>query len=122
MHVLVHAQATRVIQTGTVKGVPSFHAVEFGNGLTNSGKLIVNCSDILRLHGTSGPFQIVNATKEVILSCGPIGTPHLLQLSGIGDAAKLAAVGIKSTINNPHVGQNITDHACVSFTQFLSLY
>ncbi|TDL15491.1 aryl-alcohol-oxidase from pleurotus Eryingii [Rickenella mellea] len=94
MHVLVHAQATKIIQTGTVKGRPSFHAVQFGDGLN-----------------LTGPFHAVNATKEIIVSCGPIGTPHLLQLSGIGDAKALAQVGIKSVINNPHVGQNMTDHS-----------
>jgi choline dehydrogenase len=58
-----------------------------------------------------GPFTVVNATKEIIVSCGPIGTPHLLQLSGIGDPQKLSAAGIDTVIANPHVGINMTDHA-----------
>ena len=51
----------------------------------------------------------VNA-KEVILCGGAINSPQLLQLSGIGNAAELQALGIKSVADVPGVGENLQDH------------
>ncbi|MDQ3155926.1 MAG: choline dehydrogenase [Actinomycetota bacterium] len=51
----------------------------------------------------------VNA-KEVILCGGAINSPQLLQLSGIGNAAELQALGIKSVTDLPGVGENLQDH------------
>lgn len=48
--------------------------------------------------------------KEIILSTGSIGTPHILLHSGIGDDAELATLGIPSTLHLPDVGKNLTDH------------
>jgi choline dehydrogenase len=50
------------------------------------------------------------ASKEVILSAGPIGSPHLLQLSGIGDSDTLKAAGVEVKHHLPGVGQNLQDH------------
>ncbi|GAA5444506.1 oxygen-dependent choline dehydrogenase [Microbulbifer sp. NBRC 101763] len=50
------------------------------------------------------------ARREVILSAGPIGSPHLLQLSGIGDPDTLAEAGIELQHELPGVGQNLQDH------------
>ncbi|WP_028111865.1 choline dehydrogenase [Ferrimonas kyonanensis] len=50
------------------------------------------------------------AAEEVILSAGPIGSPHLLQLSGIGAPQTLAAAGIELRHSLPGVGQNLQDH------------
>ena len=52
----------------------------------------------------------VEANKEVILSAGPIGSPHILQLSGIGDPDHLRDAGIEVTHELPGVGQNLQDH------------
>lgn len=57
----------------------------------------------------------MTAKTEVIVSCGSVSTPQLLQLSGIGDAAKLKAVGVEPILNLPDVGQHLQDHAL--FTQ-----
>jgi choline dehydrogenase len=54
--------------------------------------------------------MIVKAACEVILSAGAIGTPHLLQLSGIGPAALLQKVGIPVLKDAPAVGSNLQDH------------
>ncbi|GLO63086.1 oxygen-dependent choline dehydrogenase [Vibrio sp. MACH09] len=48
--------------------------------------------------------------KEVILSAGSIGSPHILQLSGIGNAATLADAGIDLVHELPGVGENLQDH------------
>lgn len=50
------------------------------------------------------------ARREVILSAGAIGSPHLLQLSGIGPADVLKAAGIGVKHELPGVGQNLQDH------------
>lgn len=48
--------------------------------------------------------------KEVILCGGAINSPQLLQLSGIGNAAELQALGIQSVVDLPGVGENLQDH------------
>ena len=50
------------------------------------------------------------ARREVILSGGPINSPQLLKLSGVGPAAELAALGIPIVHDLPGVGENLQDH------------
>jgi choline dehydrogenase len=50
------------------------------------------------------------ATRETVLAAGAIGSPQLLQLSGIGDPALLAAHGIAVRHALPGVGANLQDH------------
>ena len=57
-----------------------------------------------------GKTVIANASREVILSAGAVGTPHLLMLSGIGPAAHLAEMGIDLRFDLPGVGENLNDH------------
>jgi choline dehydrogenase len=52
----------------------------------------------------------VFAAREVILCAGSIGTPQLLQLSGIGPAALLRQHGIATVRDLPGVGENLQDH------------
>ncbi|NRA59952.1 MAG: choline dehydrogenase [Psychrobium sp.] len=52
----------------------------------------------------------VMVNKEVILSAGPIGSPHILQLSGIGAKDVLEEAGIEVKHELPGVGQNLQDH------------
>jgi len=57
-----------------------------------------------------GNQQSLSARREVILSAGPIASPHLLQLSGIGPAAVLQQAGIDVVHDLPGVGENLQDH------------
>jgi choline dehydrogenase len=57
-----------------------------------------------------GQRVTVRAAAEVILSAGAIGSPQILQLSGIGDAQHLKRLGIDVTVDMPAVGQNLQDH------------
>lgn len=57
-----------------------------------------------------GQSLSVQAHNEVILSAGAIGSPQLLQLSGIGDARHLTNLGIAVVKDLPGVGQNLQDH------------
>ncbi|KAH8657964.1 GMC oxidoreductase [Xylariales sp. PMI_506] len=53
------------------------------------------------------------ASKEVIVCAGSIGSPQVLEVSGIGDAAHLGSFGLHVYIDNPNVGENLQDHAYV---------
>ena len=53
---------------------------------------------------------VVRARGELILCAGAIGTPQLLQLSGIGPRALLQKRGIAVQLEQPGVGQNLQDH------------
>jgi choline dehydrogenase len=57
--------------------------------------------------------RVVRANLEVILCCGAINTPRLLQLSGVGDASHLSALGIPVIHHLPGVGESLTDHYSV---------
>jgi choline dehydrogenase-like flavoprotein len=46
----------------------------------------------------------------VVLAAGAVGTPHLLELSGIGDGARLSGLGIETVRHLPGVGENLQDH------------
>lgn len=76
-------------------------------------------------HVTGVTFQInqtheitVVTTKETILSAGSIGTPKILQLSGIGPEKHLTRLNI-STVRNLHTGFSLQNHITVPlFIQF----
>jgi len=57
-------------------------------------------------------FEIF-ANKEIILCAGAIGTPHLLQVSGIGDAENLKSIGIEPLFEIKNVGEGLQDHYAV---------
>lgn len=52
---------------------------------------------------------------ELVLSAGAIQSPHLLMLSGVGDAEHLSTLGINTTMHLPGVGQNLHDHPAWCF-------
>ena len=55
-----------------------------------------------RLHATAG--------AETVLAAGSIGSPTILQRSGIGDSEQLRTLGIRSQLHSPGVGNNLQDH------------
>jgi len=52
----------------------------------------------------------LRARREVILSAGAVQSPQLLELSGIGQGARLQALGIEVVRDLPGVGENLQDH------------
>jgi 4-pyridoxate dehydrogenase len=58
----------------------------------------------------NGETKIVHADREVILAGGAINSPHLLMLSGIGDADELRRHDIPLKSHRPSVGKNLQDH------------
>jgi choline dehydrogenase len=61
-----------------------------------------------------GARSIVRSRREVIIACGAYGSPQLLQLSGIGEAAALQSLGIGPLLDLPAVGKNLHDHPAAS--------
>jgi choline dehydrogenase len=57
-----------------------------------------------------GDSRSAKASREVILAAGSIGSPQLLQLSGIGPGALLQQHGIPVVHDSPEVGSNLQDH------------
>ena len=62
-----------------------------------------------------GATITVRARREVILSAGSIGSPMILQLSGVGPAEVLQAAGVPVIHELPGVGENLQDHLEVYF-------
>ena len=52
----------------------------------------------------------LQATREIILSAGAIGSPQILMVSGVGDDKELATLGIERVAHNPAVGKHLQDH------------
>lgn len=64
----------------------------------------------VELRCADGSTVQIKARREVILSTGVIGTPTLLERSGIGDREVLANAGIRPQLHLPGVGCNFQDH------------
>ncbi|KAF9036203.1 GMC oxidoreductase [Panaeolus papilionaceus] len=92
-HVILQQQVTKLITkdsrppTGPVR----FTGVEFAAG-------------------PAAPRQTAQATKEIIISAGVIGSPRLLQLSGIGRRSLLEKLKVPVLVDLPGVGSNYQDH------------
>nr|BCL40476.1 alcohol oxidase [Ogataea minuta] len=65
------------------------------------------------------PTRTFKARKQIVVSCGTISSPLVLQRSGIGAAHKLRQAGIKPIVDLPGVGENFQDHYCF-FTPYYS--
>lgn len=84
LRVLTHAQAeTLIIEEGEVRGVVYHHGDQ---------------------------RKEARAARETILSAGAIGSPHLLELSGVGRGDALRAAGITPRVEVPAIGENLQDH------------
>ncbi|MFT4130139.1 GMC family oxidoreductase [Labrys sp. (in: a-proteobacteria)] len=66
------------------------------------------CTGVILRRG--GERVEVQARREVILSAGAVGSPQILQLSGIGPAGLLQSHGIEVVHDLPGVGENLQDH------------
>ncbi|KAK0217032.1 aryl-alcohol-oxidase from pleurotus Eryingii [Armillaria fumosa] len=99
LHVLIHAHVTRILPSDNPS--PSVFPT-------------VHC--ILATMHILAPLIL----KELILSAGAIGSPHILLNSGIGDRTELSALGIRPVLHLPGVGKNLTDHPSYVFTFFVN--
>lgn len=58
----------------------------------------------------AGEEKTFLAARETILSAGAIGSPHILELSGVGRGEVLRAAGIAPRVEVPGLGENLQDH------------
>ncbi|MED5620734.1 GMC family oxidoreductase [Ideonella sp. BN130291] len=70
------------------------------------GGLRCTGAEVVTPHGV----ETVHASRELVLSAGAIGSPQILQLSGIGPAELLQRHGVPVVHHLPGVGQNLQDH------------
>lgn len=76
-------------------------------------KLAISCTDgVKRATGVVlvANGELIQARREVLLSAGSIGSPQILQLSGVGSGALLRQNGIDVVHDLPGVGENLQDH------------
>ncbi|KAJ6551626.1 pyranose dehydrogenase [Mycena capillaripes] len=95
LHILLNTHVLRLLANKTTAGV-AFHGLELSQDSS------------------------LTAHKEIILSAGAVGTPSILQHSGVGNAAALRALGVLPLLDLPSVGGNASDHPVLSVTWAVS--
>jgi choline dehydrogenase len=120
-----HYEGSAYIQISTRNGLRSNSAFEYLRpakkrknltvltGAEAARVLIENKSAVGVEFRQNGTLVRVRANREVILSAGPLQSPKLLELSGIGDAGLLTKHGISVVHHLPGVGENLRDHTDV---------
>ena len=63
-----------------------------------------------------GSLERAEAGREILLSAGAVDSPHLLQLSGVGDPEHLGRIGVPVVHALPGVGKNMQDHYVTRMT------
>ncbi|KAJ9308475.1 CAZyme family AA3 [Paecilomyces variotii] len=58
----------------------------------------------------NGRSHIIRAKREVLLCGGTLGSPQLLEVSGVGSPSVLKSIGVEALIENENVGENLQDH------------
>jgi alcohol oxidase len=69
----------------------------------------------------NSPYTTVRAKKMVIVSAGALGTPLILERSGVGNPDLLKKLGIKVVSALPSVGENYQDHHLITYPYYSSL-
>lgn len=108
LHVLVETQVQRVIfdQNHHATGVEITPNPEF---------------QITTPLSQPAPTGFIRAKKQVMVSCGALGSPVLLERSGIGGAQLLNKIGVPVVSDLPGVGENLQDHHLVLYPYKTSL-
>jgi choline dehydrogenase len=65
---------------------------------------------------SGGVVRQARAAREVLLCAGAIGSPQLLERSGVGDPIRLQALGVPLVARSPEVGENLVEHLQVRCT------
>jgi choline dehydrogenase-like flavoprotein len=64
----------------------------------------------VELEDHAGDVVFIRTRQEVVLAAGALGSPYILQHSGVGEAKHLTSLGIKPVVDLPEVGRNLQDH------------
>ncbi|KAK7052974.1 hypothetical protein VNI00_004294 [Paramarasmius palmivorus] len=90
------------------------HKVSLEDDSNNPGSKVATGVDFVY----DGVTKSAKAKKEVILSAGALGSPRILELSGIGNPEVLSKFSIPTVIDLPSVGENLQDHTmCFAIAQ-----
>jgi choline dehydrogenase-like flavoprotein len=112
-----------VYRTGPNKGKRSYAARGYFEDNAHRENLHVLCDAMVtkivldghRATGVNfvfaGSTHQIGVNREVIVSCGSIQSPQILELSGIGDPDVLKKAGVECKIVNKGIGANYQDHA-----------
>lgn len=104
--------AAKAFLRPTCYGRPNFemwtgaHVRRLVFGRDASGALRCEGAEVVTPHGV----ETVRAERELILAAGAIGSPQILQLSGVGPGELLQAQGVPVLLDLPGVGGNLQDH------------
>lgn len=121
-HIGFYQTLATITRTGPHKGKRSYSARAYFEPNSGRPNLIVTSEALVRkviLDGdraTGASFEQrgkqfdVKVKREVIVCGGVVGSPQILELSGIGDPEPLRKVGIECKIENRAVGENLQDH------------
>lgn len=118
-----HYEGTSYLQYSTTRGFRSSSATGYLKPARDRSNLdvMVNANvtrvlienkravgiEVLR---EQGDLIKISVDKEVIISAGPVQSPKLLELSGIGDGELLRKYGIEVIVDRPEVGESLQDH------------
>ncbi|CAG7954004.1 unnamed protein product [Penicillium salamii] len=129
-HLGIHHVLATITRKGPNKGKRSYSAGEYYAPNHTRPNLKVLCEarvnkvlldDRNRATGVSitrrGEEFEIKVAREVILSAGAVFSPHILELSGIGDPAFLKSAGVSCKVKNAAIGANLQDHA-ISFVNW----
>ena len=70
------------------------------------------CATGVEVEDATGAVSTIRG-REIVLSAGAVGSPHLLMLSGVGPREQLEAAGVRVIRDLPGVGKNLQDHPIV---------
>ena len=119
---------TSLFQTTTRRGMraSTYHAFLEGSAEERPNLTILSGAHVTRIlfSGASGNLaatgieyqtaeggaEVVEAAKEVIISAGAVGSPHILMLSGVGPRRELEAADVVCQHELPAVGKHLKDH------------
>ncbi|KAJ7206782.1 hypothetical protein GGX14DRAFT_456830 [Mycena pura] len=104
-YIAPYARTNLVILTG-------YQVTKINWNSTTSGSAVAG--GVSFAASASATEYTVNAAKEVIISGGSIGSPQVLQLSGVGPKSLITGFGIESVVDLPGVGANLQDHLSAS--------
>jgi choline dehydrogenase len=68
-----------------------------------------------------GRTEVYGASRDIIISCGAMGSPGMLMRSGIGPAAELQAAEIQIVHDAPEVGHNLVEHLAIAVSKFVNV-
>ena len=116
-----HYEGVGYLQLSTRKGRRCSAAFAYLNGLHPPNLVVEADSTALRVlldgrraigieYERGGEVRAVHAGREVIVCAGPVKSPQLLEMSGIGNGALLQQLGIPVVHHLPGVGENLVDH------------